>query len=469
MKQPAKYRFNMLLKMSFLAACFFALSSYNTYVRLWDPATVKPFTEWSQINWQGQMVGWAKTVLKTDKDKVEIDQKELFEGRVRGKRFKFVYNSSLVFSSEPPYRLERGKAIVHEPGLKRVTSFENGRDLIVEQVRNNQISTFKEPSINYTLSDYLALRQWLERQPAEAEQSLSVSVLDPYSLELHSAEYELHKSPSERNAHYVVRAKGPGAKDTTRLTYTVSGITQRQYRLRGIELVRVTEKPSFNPEMQDDLYASSGIRLQQPLGDINALDSIAYSLVVGNVDWLKLHPTLQLQNQTLVASKAKRYLADKGLIKDWQFYQSSAPVIRLATKASLGKFSYEGRVKALVNFVNDYLYYQPTPTNFTVEEVISNGYGDCTEYTQLLLALLNQQKIPARQVNGYVYLGDDEQRFGGHSWVEVLIGDEWVGVDPTWNLYETTPAHLPLTISKEKSASDLVFGIDKLDYKQSPN
>jgi transglutaminase-like putative cysteine protease len=122
-------------------------------------------------------------------------------------------------------------------------------------------------------------------------------------------------------------------------------------------------------------------------------------------------------------------------------------------------------LERLLTFAHNYLYYKATPTSFTTEEIITNGYGDCTEYTQLLLALLNAAKIPARKVDGYIYLGDDEKRFGGHEWVEVLVDGQWRGIDPTWNLMNTTAVHLPITIDNEKSASDLVFAVKQIHYK----
>ena len=124
----------------------------------------------------------------------------------------------------------------------------------------------------------------------------------------------------------------------------------------------------------------------------------------------------------------------------------------------------EQTVKQVLTFTHNYLYYKATPTNFSIDEVIDNGYGDCTEYTQLMLALLNVAKIPARSVGGYIYLGDQEQQFGGHEWVEVLIDGEWRGVDPTWNIMQTTAGHLPISLSGEKNATDLVFTVEQIHY-----
>jgi transglutaminase-like putative cysteine protease len=59
---------------------------------------------------------------------------------------------------------------------------------------------------------------------------------------------------------------------------------------------------------------------------------------------------------------------------------------------------------------------------------LSLGTGDCNDYSDLLIAILRADGIPARAVGGVLSRGGDA---GGHGWVDAWAGDEgWVRLDP---------------------------------------
>jgi hypothetical protein len=59
-------------------------------------------------------------------------------------------------------------------------------------------------------------------------------------------------------------------------------------------------------------------------------------------------------------------------------------------------------------------------------EVAKNRRGTCFGYSMLLGSLARAAGIPSRIRMGFVYAGGI---WGGHAWVEVLIGNEWVPID----------------------------------------
>lgn len=458
----------VLLKSLFLAAFFFVLTSFNSYQRLWQPEKVKPFTEWFQINWQGQAVGWSKLSLETGDLYFKVSKEEVFEGRVRGKRLKFSYNSQMFFSKQAPYGLIKGRAESVEPGLLMTTSFENSEQLLITQQRNNVSKDYTEKALEYSLNDFLAMRQFIESKPVN-HQTFAHQELEPHSLQLRTAEYQVMAIPQGRHQRYLLSNQSDDSQLPFHITLNLMGQAQKLQKERGIEFITNTQKPSINPEMQRDLYASNGLQVNQPLGDLSQINDLTLRFESGTLDWLNLHETANVDNNMLLLKAGATYKADKKSAENWRFYEPEQQVVGLMTgflsQQTILKVSPRERVAKLLKFAHDYLYYQPTPASFTTAELIANGYGDCTEYTQLLLALLNAAEVPAREVPGYIYLGDDEQRFGGHEWVEVLLDGQWVGVDPTWNLMATTAGHLPITMNKERSASDLVFAIEQIHYK----
>lgn len=62
-------------------------------------------------------------------------------------------------------------------------------------------------------------------------------------------------------------------------------------------------------------------------------------------------------------------------------------------------------------------------------EVFVGRQGVCTEYSHLLLAMLNSLGLKSRFVSGYALQNNSIQP---HAWVEVLIGNETIPTDPTF-------------------------------------
>ncbi len=67
--------------------------------------------------------------------------------------------------------------------------------------------------------------------------------------------------------------------------------------------------------------------------------------------------------------------------------------------------------------------------------------GVCKEISNLYISMMRTLGIPCRVVSGYAYTDSKEivefinSNWGGHAWVEVLIGDQWVPFDLTYNQY----------------------------------
>ncbi|HEX3527955.1 MAG TPA: transglutaminase domain-containing protein [Thermoanaerobaculia bacterium] len=59
-------------------------------------------------------------------------------------------------------------------------------------------------------------------------------------------------------------------------------------------------------------------------------------------------------------------------------------------------------------------------------EIFKSRRGTCAGYAMLLTAMARSVGIPARYVLGYVYL---DGMFGGHAWVEIKVGKEWIPLD----------------------------------------
>ena len=84
-------------------------------------------------------------------------------------------------------------------------------------------------------------------------------------------------------------------------------------------------------------------------------------------------------------------------------------------------------------------------------DVLRYMKGDCTEHSLLAVALLRAAGIPARRVDGVVYVRQDDgvPALYWHEWVEAYVG-EWTQLDPTFGQAVADATHL--AVGEEQNA-----------------
>ncbi len=123
--------------------------------------------------------------------------------------------------------------------------------------------------------------------------------------------------------------------------------------------------------------------------------------------------------------------------------------------------------EATLEFVADYIEVVPeSPYSYhttSVFDILDNRTGDCTEHSQLFVTLARAAGLPAREVTGFVYGGDDRNpSLGGHAWAEVLIEGRWVGMDPTWEEVEINRSHVQ---TRDMLVPSLAFKVVDISYR----
>ena len=85
----------------------------------------------------------------------------------------------------------------------------------------------------------------------------------------------------------------------------------------------------------------------------------------------------------------------------------------------------------------------------TIHDLIESKQGDCKSYALLFTTLARASGVPAREVSGLLYCGDDVKAFGGHAWNEVILNGVWVPVDASLNETEINATHISLRHRKD--------------------
>lgn len=460
----------MLLSLLGLAAFFF-WPTVNSKQDKWTPERVEPFKQWYQINWQNQAVGWASLELKKTDKVIRVIEQDFITGRVQSERMEFSFKRELTFDNKIPYQLLGVKINSNEPSLKVEKVIHNENKLLAIETRNSKTKKTRHSKVSYTLTDYLALYHWLEKPRREALLLAKEFNNDDYGL--HYSRYQIIDKPTKQSPYFVVKHQLQNSSnindnyqsEASKLTFSKDFRLVREEKANGMTFVASDGKVTVNPEMQRDLYTASGIKINQALGKATSINALELSFPKQFKKQINTHPALKIDDNRLKLQKGYRYSAKTSPVID----EAHPRAKKLANILISGINSKREKIKTLLTYVNQQLTYQTLPASFEVDDILDNKIGDCTEHALLLSEMLNGIGIPARQVSGLVYLGDQKQRFGGHVWVEVYVDGYWQAIDPSWNLLSVTATHIPLVIGADKTpeilqnASEFEFKLIKIN------
>ena len=132
---------------------------------------------------------------------------------------------------------------------------------------------------------------------------------------------------------------------------------------------------------------------------------------------------------------------------------------KLAARAVRKAKTDEEKVRKLVKFVDRYIRDEYGIDPLTVEDVIKEKRGDCSEHAALFATLGRAAGIPTREVSGVIYGDVELNGFGGHAWNEVVIDGKWYPVDPSWNEFVINATHIKFGHGNRKGAgTELLLG-----------
>ncbi|NMC71559.1 MAG: transglutaminase domain-containing protein [Myxococcales bacterium] len=145
---------------------------------------------------------------------------------------------------------------------------------------------------------------------------------------------------------------------------------------------------------------------------------------------------------------------------------ADAPAVAaLAREITAGAASDRDKADRIVAWVYDNLDKSLSTNLGTASQVLERKVGDCTEHALLVAALARAAGLPARQVSGLIYVGDELGFFGWHAWTQIVLDGRWVGVDASWNEPIADAAHLLLGIG---DSTDWLTVIDAITISAPP-
>jgi transglutaminase-like putative cysteine protease len=204
----------------------------------------------------------------------------------------------------------------------------------------------------------------------------------------------------------------------------------------------------FVRDSYSNLYALFVFEDVQP-GEMIAIE-ISYSVIVNALKY--------------TWSDCQGPVPDKFIYPE-KFLQSSAPeLVDLSDDITANATNFCEKAEYIYNYVGDNFNYQGyNPGDLGALGAYEKSGGDCTEFSDMFIALNRSSGVPARFLEGLIYSSNDvtDPASIKHDWAEVYLpGTGWVPVDPTWGRFEDkrdsyfaamTPDHIIITIGRNLS------------------
>jgi hypothetical protein len=237
------------------------------------------------------------------------------------------------------------------------------------------------------------------------------------------------------------------------------------------------EKLAKDTQFSGDLFELGKVKVDKKLGNESTISSLILETVGKQDLGLKSGPcqaVLRNDSGTYTVKLGKAHgqptkataqeVADNGA-ETATYPLSHAKVQALAKEAVGDAKTAEEKVKRLVRFVSRYITPSYTAQPLTVMDLLKVRKGDCKHYALLFTTLARAAGIPAREVHGLVYLGDDEKALGFHAWNEVVLDAHWVPVDASAGEMEINPTHISFGHGLGDQLTNTFAAFGKLSFR----
>ncbi len=154
----------------------------------------------------------------------------------------------------------------------------------------------------------------------------------------------------------------------------------------------------------------------------------------GTTQTVKIDYQVAVNELTYDLSVCQGELSDEFIQPEMHIESANPQIVALANDLSRGKDTVCKQVRAFFDYIGENLVYTYNGANWGAQAALGPMGSDCTEYTDLLVALSRAKSIPARYFEGLLALDQETSASARteHAWPDVYMpGIGWVAMDPT--------------------------------------
>ena len=438
-------------------------------------------TDWFGIYLQGKKIGY----FRSDYDRNGDFFRESADFRMKlasfGQKSEMIIKETASFENKPPFRLMRAEMDQRSDPTPPENFLLVRKDKGFEFTYRTGKETTKKPiaELDYTLADTLAADLWIRSGPKvgdkaifkqldtkeaklETQTSTVLNIKNSLVNGVNVRYYEIENENSKDHLKFLTRHDDQGR--------TLSSV------IAIFEMRLETEEQAKNIEYSQDLFVLGMVKSDRALGQTKNVRELVLRIDGKEGEIFEDGPRQSVApgpNGSKLLRLGKKYgketkatekeIAD--CLKETNGYNISHPKVKaLAAQAVGDAQTPEEKVKRILDFVNNFIKPSLRASMPTIHDLLDKKEGDCKSYALLVVNLARANGIPAREVSGLLYIGDDQKAFGGHAWNEVVLGGVWVPVDATLRETEVDATHVCFG-TELKAAKNLLNSLGKLKFK----
>jgi transglutaminase-like putative cysteine protease len=154
----------------------------------------------------------------------------------------------------------------------------------------------------------------------------------------------------------------------------------------------------------------------------------------GTTQTIKIDYRVTVNELTYDLSSCQGELPQDFIQPELHIESANPQITAQARRLAQGKGSVCQQVQAFYDYIGNELVYTYNGLNWGAQAALGPMGADCTEYSDLLVALSRAQGIPARYFEGLLYLDKDTDALAKieHAWPDTYMpAIGWVASDPT--------------------------------------
>jgi hypothetical protein len=456
----------------------------NFYRPTLKPADIESFlhSDWYGLYFNGKKSGYImRGYEKVDGNIVE-KQDLSFKVTTLNKQAEMKGGQALTFEGKPPYRLMSGVFRLEDGANTVVVTATRAGDMKFDLVFEvaGQKRERKVDDLDYTLPDAMAGAMWLRTAPKDKATILGKE-LDLKEWKMDETKYLLLGAKSALVGNVKVKFYEVESESKKEMIKVLSRHDASGNFLQGtmggiFEFRKETEAQAKDTQYSQDLFVLGQAKIDKEIGAPLDVAELVLEIEgkIGAVFENGPRQTITKERPGIYSIKlGKKYSNDiKATAKeiDENLEETNAyaikdpKVIALAKKAVGDAKTPEEKVQRIVAFVRGYIKGDPVASLPNIHDLIEKKKGDCKSYALMTTNLCRAAGIPARDVSGLVYMGDDVKALGGHAWNEVVLNGVWVPVDASRGQAEIDAGHISFG-TDQRANKIMLETIGKLSFK----
>jgi protein-glutamine gamma-glutamyltransferase len=426
-------------------------------------------TEWYGIYMLGKKAGYAKITMEKLADPQQPGYATKMEGNMTikalGGKQEMKVVQTFEFDDQAPYPLRRALYLENARNASQETELiRTEKGFEVRKTADGEKKIKQIDPIDFTFADILTSNIWIRRGPKIGAKLTSRN----YYLDTLEIDIEQRKLLSTKTS--LVEGVKVTFHEVEMTSKKINIPSLERFNEKGqllsgkiggvVELRFEPEEQAKNIDLSTDLFLLGSVKIDQPLGDPKTITSLIIEIKGKEASVIKPGPrqTIALTEtatRTLKTGKAHGAsvkATDKEIeenLAESDTYPIHHPKVQALVKKAVGDASTpKEKVDRLVPFVAKYITPDYNTRPKSCLQILNVRKGACTEFALLFTTLARAAGIPAREIGGLVYMGDDQKTFGPHAWNEVVLDGVWLPIDTSWNETEINGTHISFGTNK---------------------